>query len=132
MFRYVTRTGFTLLTGILLTTLTGCPSSSGSGGNIFTAAAKIAGGSMTSLTGTEVQILADTAEEFAASQGEVIDLTLTDEQADVIVEFLVINEINTVQDLQAAIEQAQANPDSIEIPEGAIELFSAGAFDPQT
>ncbi len=131
MNRGMTRVRTLLVTSALLASVSGCMSGGSSGGNIFTATAKIAGGSMTTLTGTEVQILASTAEEFAASQGEVVDLALSDEQADVIVEFLVVNQIDTVQDLQAVIEQAQEDPDSIVIPDGALELFSAGAFDPQ-
>lgn len=106
-------------------TLTGCPvsdarTSNQGGGSLLTAGTKIAASNISGLTADEIQILGDTASEFNAQVP-----ALSDEQADAISEFLVQNDINSVDDIQAIVD----DPGSLVIPDGLEELFSGGAFD---
>lgn len=115
--------GATLLSGSIL--LTGCPvadprTSNQGGGSILSAGTKIAGGNISGLTPDEIQIIGDAA----TSVNEQVP-TLSDEQADAISEFLVANNINSVDDVQAVVD----DPGMLVIPEGLEELFSGGAFE---
>ncbi|MBN1490984.1 MAG: hypothetical protein JXA69_13790 [Phycisphaerae bacterium] len=86
------------------------------GGNIVTAGSKVAAGSMAALTPDEIQILAD---NFAPEGTPA----LNDEQAAAMQQFLVANDVNTVDDISRLIGQAQTDLSSIELPEGFLELF---------
>lgn len=119
----------------MLSILTGCifptdpRTSNQGGGNILTATGKIASGQLSSLTPDEIQILADTA---AQANPQIPDIQLTDEQAQAASDFLKANNVNTVEDVQNLIEQAQQDPNSIVIPDSVTALFDAGAFDTGT
>lgn len=113
-----------------LLTLTGCPQQSTrtnnqGGGNIITAGAKVAGGNISSLTPDEVQVLAD---KVASNTTDLDIPELTDEQAAAAVDFLVANNVNTIEDVQNLVEQAEQDPTSIEIPDSIQELIDAGLF----
>lgn len=99
------------------------------GGNILTATGKIASGQLGSLTPDEIQILADTA---AQANPQIPDIQLTDEQAQAASDFLKANNINTVEDIQNLVEQAQQDPNSVVIPDSVMSLINAGAFDTGT
>lgn len=55
---------------------------------------------------------------------------LTQQQAAAIVQFLIDNQVKTIDDLQALIDQAQADPDSVQLPDGFEDLFNG--FDAAT
>ncbi|RMF80653.1 MAG: hypothetical protein D6744_08000 [Planctomycetota bacterium] len=121
---------FGFVGAIGLMTLTGCPqqatrTSNQGGGNIITAGAKVAGGNISSLTPDEVQVLAD---KVASNTTDLDIPELTDEQAAAAVDFLVANDVNTIEDVQNLIEQAEQDPTSIEIPDSIQELIDAGLF----
>ncbi len=99
------------------------------GGNILTATSKIASGQLASLTPDEIQILADTV---AQANPQIPDIQLTDEQAQAASDFLKANNVNTVEDVQRLVEQAQQDPNSIVIPDSVTTLFDAGAFNTGT
>lgn len=119
------------LIGMLgLLTLTGCPQQTSrtnnqGGGNIITAGAKVAGGNIASLTPDEVQVLAD---KVSSSRTNLNIPELTDEQAEAAVDFLVANNINSIQDVQDLIQQVEDDPESLEIPDSVQELLDAGLF----
>jgi hypothetical protein len=98
-----------LLAGLLV--LPGCPSPEG---NIITAVGKVAGGAMSTLTGTEIQVLVD---QVAAVRPDLA-VELTDEQAAAAAQFLKDNNLNTVDDIAALIE----NPGDLVIPESLLAL----------
>lgn len=121
-----------LLTTASLTALsiTGCPqeqdtsrTSNQGGGNLITAGAKIAGENISALTADEVQVLADTVASRTGS-----GLELTDEQAADAVSFIQTYDINTIADIEALVQQAEEDPDSIEIPESIGVLIESDAF----
>lgn len=80
---------------------------------------KVAMGQMDKLSGGEIQAVAAT---FAP------DVELNEEQADAVAEFLAGNEIKTIADLQALIDQAMQDPTSVELPEGFLDLFEGMDF----
>jgi hypothetical protein len=89
------------------------------GGSFISGSGKVAAGQMTQLTADEIQILADTANNL----NPAVDLTLSDDQAQVIVDFLVANGLNTPDDF------LNLDPSSVQIPEGAEQLIgSMGQF----
>ncbi len=77
------------------------------------AGAKILGGSMDTLTGVEIQAA-------ALSFGGVV---LTDAQADAIAKFLKDNNLATLDDIQALMDQWEQDPSSIQLPDGFEQLF---------
>lgn len=76
---------------------------------------KVATGQIDTLTGTEVESLATNLAP---------DVKLTTEQADAIVTFLGENQVKTTADLQALIDQANADPNSVKLPDGFEALFA--------
>lgn len=89
------------------------------GGNVATAARKIQRGQISTLTADELQALQDAivANDPSVSTG------ISDEQAEAIRVFLVDNNINTITDFEAIVQQAETDPGSVELPEGAEDLF---------
>ena len=114
----------TYLTGMIAITLVGiagCPmaaaptrTSNQGGGNIVTAGAKIAGGSITSLTPDELQVITDKAVEL---NPDITIPEVTDEQAAAAVDFIVANDLNTLDDVVNLVEQAQQDPNAVVIPD---------------
>lgn len=90
------------------------------GGTLITAGAKVLGGTMTTLTPDEIQLLGD---QIAARSTRFAGIEITDEQAEAASDFLVANDIDTIAELQALID----NPGGIEIPESVQALIDAGA-----
>ena len=90
------------------------------GGTLLTAGAKVVGGTMATLTADEIQIL---GEEIAARSPRFAGLEITDEQAEAASDFLVANDIDTLAELQALID----NPGGIQIPESVQALIDAAS-----
>ncbi len=104
--------------------LTGCPSADSrtgnqGGGSLISAGAKVAGGSMTDLTADEIQILGDV---IATRSTRFAGVEITDEQATAAVDFLEANDLNTVNEIKALVD----NPGSITIPDSVQALLDAG------
>lgn len=122
---------------LTLPLLTGCPQvavdefSNQGGGNLVTATSKIVGGRLGELTPDEVQILGDRVTQVAPLvEAEVIEAgEISDDEAEAAVDFLVVNDINTVSDLRDTIELAGENPEAVVIPQSLANLVIAGAFD---
>jgi hypothetical protein len=110
-----------LLAGFVLTGTLGClfapvvpeRTSNQGGGTILTATAKVLGGQMTELTADEVQIIADQINELDLQ----VDLTLDDDQAQAVVDFLSEYNIDSLDDFQTL------DPVAVQPPEGATELL---------
>ena len=114
----------------MLVALTGCLSldprtSNQGGGSLISAGAKVAGGSLATLTPDEIQILADEASNLSP---DIQIPELTDDQAEVVSEFLQVNNVNTLNDIEQLVENFENDPDSIVIPDEVTELFDAGVF----
>lgn len=112
------------LAGLSLLSIAGCPgadsrTSNQGGGSIVSAAAKVASGQMTTLTADEVQILGD---QIAARSTRFAGIEVSDEQADAAVDFLDANDLNTVSEIKALVD----NPGSIQIPESVQALLDSG------
>lgn len=111
-----------------LMSLGGCPStdprlSNQGGGSIVSAGSKVASGKISSLTPDEVQILTDAAEQ--ADPG-ALSTQVDDAQAQAAVDFLKANNLNTVEQIQAFVAQAEANPASVVIPPSVLSLIASG------
>lgn len=111
--------------------LTGCPkqqtrTNNQGGGNIVTAGAKVAGGNIAALTPDEIQILADNVTEFQDTPVDVPELT--DAQATAASDFLIANDVKTIEDVQSLIQQIEADPTSIVIPDSVQQLIDGGVF----
>lgn len=123
----IRRTAWLGVVGLGLGLLTGCPSQSE--GNLITALSKVAGGTMTDLTATEVLILID---RIGDVNPQVAGITVTETEADAAVEFLQANDINTVSDIQALVNNPAGIvvPDSVESLVESVSLPEAAAFRP--
>lgn len=124
-----------VLSASVLLSIAGCPvaatesrTNNQGGGSLITAGAKILGQNMSTLTADEIQILADKAAEFAPADKQE-QLTLSDEQAAAVTDFIDANGVDSVSDLEALIQQAEDDPGSIVIPESVLDLIEGGAFD---
>lgn len=120
--------GVLALCGAALGMTAGCPfvdsrTSNQGGGTLLTAVDKVTTQSLGSLTPDEIQILGDT---FSAVQ-DTVDVFITDEQAGDAVLFMLEHNINSFDELRLFIEEAQQNPDSVEIPESLLRF--AESFD---
>ena len=51
-------------------------------------------------------------------------MDLDDDQAAAIQDFLELNELDSIADVRAVVEEAIENPDSLELPDGFLELFA--------
>lgn len=91
------------------------------GGSLLSAGVKIAQGDMTDLTADEVQILADNFLPDGSPE-------LTDEQAAGIVEFLALNSLDSLDDIQSLMNGG-TDLSSIDWPDGFLELWSNLSFD---
>jgi hypothetical protein len=128
----MTRTNFLPLAvpmlSVLFVVVGGCAIGTGDprtsnqgGGNLLSAGIKVTSYQLSALTPDELQILAD---QVAPTDPNVPQLT--DEQADAIVQILRANNINSLDDLNALIAQAQTDPSVVVLPEGlSIEVLAA-------
>ncbi len=110
-----------------LSLLTGCPDArltNQGGGSLISAGAKVAGSSISSLTPDELQVLSDTAVDVI-NDPRLAGFVLSDEEATAISEFLVANQVDSISDVQQAVN----NPNDLTVPDSLEMLFNAGAFD---
>ena len=107
-----------VLGGIVLLVVTGCFSTAPLE-NEVTWAIKAASGRLTDATATEWQAVAEQIDEIIPE----VNVSLTDAQAEAIVEFVQDNEIDDLEDVETLVEQAQTDPESIEVPDGFMDLF---------
>lgn len=112
--------------------LGGCPSDAGGRlcnqpgpmcSTLLTAGAKVLSNNLGALNPDDIQVLSDTAIEAAIQAGGPTIAQLTDEQAAAVVNVMHDNNINTVQDLQNVIMQAQTNPGSVNISADDLEVL---------
>jgi hypothetical protein len=87
--------------------------------NELTWAVKAAAGNLTQTTVAEWQAVAEVIDEVIPG----VDVTLTEAQAEAIVEFVQENEIDDLGDVEEMVEQAQTDPESIDVPDAFLELF---------
>jgi hypothetical protein len=106
--------------GLLEIFLADVPSSAGTerttnqgGGTLITAVEKVLDGEASTLTPDEIQVVVD-----KRTEGDAHPQELTDAQAQAISDFLVLNEIDTVDEWNAVHDAGTAT-----IPDGAEELF---------
>ncbi|HOB76308.1 MAG TPA: hypothetical protein PKG54_17495 [Phycisphaerae bacterium] len=118
-----------ILGALLLAMTTGCVgdprTSNQGGGTLLTAASKLMGGSLKSMTADEWQILADNlptlAADFGINLGNLQIPSLTDEQAAAIVDFLNVHDLNTIEQVTQAIQSGAIDED--DIPPELLELL---------
>ncbi len=111
---------------ILLLTV-GCPSVAPLE-NAFTWSVKAATGRLTETTPREWQAVVERVDEHTPQ----LDVSLTDEQAGAIVDFLQVNDLDSIGDIVSLVERVQSNPDSlesVEIPDSVFDLFGNSAID---
>jgi len=109
----------------------------GGGGNILTAGSKVVGGQMTELTQDEMQVLSDQLLELTlATHPEAIPpgyvASLTNEEADALLDFLKANSmpgaggpgLNSIEEMLAFAEAAQADPSILVVPQSVLDAFS--------
>lgn len=115
---------FAGLAAVSMGTLAGCPSADSrtgnqGGGSLISAGAKVAGGTMTTLTADEIQIIGDV---IATRSTRFAGVEITDEQAVAAVDFLDANNLDTVSEIKALVD----NPNGITIPSSVQALLDAG------
>lgn len=125
MSRRRTCVAFLSAAGVL--TLGGCPffvtrTNNQGGGTIFSAVSKFTSNNMTNLTPDEIQIVTDTVSDLSPQ----VEILVGDEEAQAAVDFLVANNLNSVQDVAALVEEAGDNPDAVVIPESLQQLIDSG------
>lgn len=101
----------------------GCPitetrTNNQGGGSLLTAGVKLLNAQLANLTPDEVQILVDRVDERKAS----LEIDLSDEQAQAIVDFLRANNLSSIEAVAAVIN----NPGALVIPESLEALVEAG------
>jgi len=116
---------FVLLLAAAAPGLVGCPAvdsrlTNQGGGTLVSAGLKVAQGRMTELTPDEVQLLTDAA--FQTQPG-FEDFELSDEEAEAAVDFLVLNDLDNVGDIEALVDQAETDPTSVQIPDTIVTLI---------
>lgn len=87
-------------------------------GNLVTGLVKVAGGTMSTLTPTEISLLVDRVGEINPS----LAITVDQAQAAAAADFLEQNHLNTVADIQNLIN----NPGNVVIPDSIISLVKSG------
>lgn len=125
--------GATLL-ALLALSLGGCPAMQPQqvgdvlqgGSSPVQATAKFAQGKLGALNPDDVQLLPEIAEDLSQTFPQIQDFDLpeiTDDQAQAVVDFFDANNVETFEDLEAVIQQAQEDPSSIVIPDSAIAVL---------
>jgi len=89
---------------------------------------KAATNQLTSTTPREWQAVAEKVDEMVPEA----DITLTDDQAEAIVDFVQANDLNSIQEIADLVEQVQADPSTVNdlvIPDSVMELFGDYDFE---
>jgi hypothetical protein len=112
---------------VALVLVTGCPQPAPRE-NAVTWGIKAATGRLNETTPLEWQAVATKIDNRTPN----VEVSLTEEQAEVIVAFVQANELDTIADVTELMEQAIQDPrilDECEVPEEAIDLFSDVDFE---
>lgn len=113
------------IVGVLATVLAGgCPSvdsrtSNQGGGNLITAASKLAAGDLSTITADEIQIVTD----FAIDQLDAPIDAVPDDAAEAVVTFIQDNNLNTIDDIQSLVD----NPDQAVVDDNVVAVLGAFA-----
>lgn len=116
-----------VLLSCALLLVTGCPRTAPPE-NAVTWGVKATRGQLTTATPTEWQAI---AEKIDARTPEV-DVSLSDAQAAAIVEFVQVNDLDSIEEITDFVEGAQSDPSEFEevvIPDSVMELFADGDFE---
>jgi len=116
----------TLLGAALLLSLTGCPFFVGT--PLFNWAVKALQGRLTDTTADEWLAVAGVINEVAPQ----VQLSLSEAQAQAIVDFLQANDLNRVREVVDLVRRARQDPsviDELEIPDSVIEVFGNDQVD---
>jgi hypothetical protein len=115
----------------LTATLAGCVfpaaparTSNQGGGNLLTLGLKATQGQLTTTTADEWQILFDTVSEANAN----LDIELSDDQAEAVVDFLGENNLDSFQDIEDLVTRVEQDPsliDEIVIPDSLMTLITS-------
>lgn len=117
----------TALCGPMLALVTGCPRPAPPE-NAVTWCVKAATGQLSEATPNEWQAVADKIDERTPQ----VDISLTDEQAEALADFIQANDLNTIDQIVDLVEQGQQDPNAIDdlvIPDSAAALFTSGLDD---
>jgi hypothetical protein len=115
--------------GASLLSLGGCPGARTCNqgcSNVAQAASKVMSDQIGDLNPDDVQVLTDLAIQYA----DVTFPPVTDEQANAVVTFLSDNNVQTIDDVQALIQQAEDDPDSIVISDEVRAVIEQIIADP--
>ena len=96
--------------------------------NAVTWGVKAATDRLTETTPHEWQAVAEKIDQHTPE----VDVCLTDEQAEAIVEFVQVNELDSIQDIVELVERAQSDLstiEEIEIPQSVMDLFGNAEID---
>jgi len=110
-----------------LLSVAGCPQAAPPE-NAVTWGIKAATGALTDTTSREWQAVAEKID----AQTPQVDVALTDEQAQAIVDFVKANNLDTIQNIRDLVQDAQADPTvllEIEIPDSVMALFGDASVD---
>lgn len=117
-----------LLIGGSLAFVAGCPNPAPPE-NAVTWGVKAATGQLTEATPGEWKAVAVKVDELTPE----VDLPeLTDDEAQAIVDFVQVNDLDSIQEIAALVEEAQTDPrvvQTLEIPDSVMELFGDVDFD---
>ncbi|MBX3396076.1 MAG: hypothetical protein KF841_11985 [Phycisphaerae bacterium] len=103
---------------------------SGCGGdNILSAVSKVLGGQMSQLTAGEILVLNRAAASVVSQFTGLPPVTLTTPQAVAVSNFLQVNELDTIQDLETLARTAQSDPDSVQGWDDLSGAFAGSDFD---
>jgi DNA polymerase III delta subunit len=121
--------GLVLFGGIVLLFTTGCPRVEPPE-NALTWGLKAASGQLTQATAREWQAIVERVDERIPEA----NISITEEQADVIVDFVRANDLDSFQEIADLVQQAQDDPsviEELEIPESMIEMFEELGDNPE-
>ncbi len=113
-----------------LLSLGGCPFATDrlnnqGGGNLITLGLKAINGNLTSSTPDEWQVLTDRISELSPQ----VNITLGDDEAQAISDFLVANQLNSFDDVERVVRQVSDDPTNaggLVIPESLQALIDSG------
>lgn len=108
----------TLLGSVTLLLFTGCfatdeRTQNQGGSDPIQATTKLLSDQLGTMNPDDVQVLADLTTQIGGTALPQV----TDVQAQAVIDFMKANNINTIEDVQKKIDQAQTNPNSIVIPD---------------
>jgi len=116
----------------MLLSLGGCPmpwdrTGNQGGSTPLQATTKVLSNNLGALNPDDVQVLADLATQFTGADIPPV----TDDQAAAAVTFMQANDIDTFEDIEQTIRDAEEDPDSIVIPDEVLEVLQTIIQNPE-